>query len=300
MKFAIQTKSEDGFSLMELIVSVLILLPIMGAAVSLFSVGTNQQASEQSSIDANQEARSGLEMMASEIAQAGSHGDRSTVTTAAISTPSATPRAVSVASTAGMTVGDWVDVDIGANLESVKLTAVSSTSITGAFRVAHVSGVPIRLFALPFVTGIIPPTGMAASSSSTGTTLEFFGDICSDSNLYYVEYVYSSTNAQITRSITPITQAGKNPALPFVRNVVPNSVQFTVNTDALGVVTSVNIAMTVRNNWSTASKYQETQLSTRVLIPSALAGSVLKSELLGFGGVNKLPPTPSRVTGWII
>ncbi|MBN2338753.1 MAG: prepilin-type N-terminal cleavage/methylation domain-containing protein, partial [Acidobacteria bacterium] len=43
---------ENGFSLVEVLIAVLIMIPIMGAAVSLFNVGTNQNASEQSSISA--------------------------------------------------------------------------------------------------------------------------------------------------------------------------------------------------------------------------------------------------------
>jgi hypothetical protein len=278
-------------------VSLLIMLPIMGAAISLFSIGANQQASEQSSIDANQDARSALELMTTEIAQAGSHGDRSTTTTAAI-TASSAAQYVSVSSSSGMMVGDWIDIDSGDDWESVKLTGVVNNAVSGVFRTDHASGVPLRLFARPFVGGIIPPTGLAANSSSTVTTLKFFGDINGDSNLQYVEYVYDSANAQITRSITPITQSAKNPAVPLVRNIVPNSVHFTVNTDSVGVATSVNLRMTVQNTWSTAGQFQETTLSSVAFAPSVVAGSVLLYEIRRYGGVDDLPPIPARVTAW--
>ncbi len=89
----------DGFSLLEMMVSILVLTPVMGAALTLFSVGVNQQSSEQSSVEAIQEARSGLDMMTMEIAQAGAHGDRSTTTTSSISA-STTAQAVNVGSCA--------------------------------------------------------------------------------------------------------------------------------------------------------------------------------------------------------
>jgi Tfp pilus assembly protein PilW len=299
MKNTINTKQQEGFTLMELMISLLILIPIMGAAISLFSVGANQQASEQNSIDTNQEARSALEMMTTEIAQAGSHGDCSTVTTGTVSANS-TAQPLSVASVANLMVGDWVDVDTGASAELVEIKAVGDNSISAIFRAAHTTvGVPVRLFALPFTTGLIPPSGMTANSSTTVTTLRLFGDINSDSILQYVEYAYDSANNQITRSITPITQTTKNPALSLIRNVKPNSVQFTLNADSLGVVTSANIALTVQNTWGKDSQLQETALSTRVTIPSAAAGSVLLSELRNFGGVDQLPPTPARVTTWV-
>jgi Tfp pilus assembly protein PilW len=299
MKHITRIKQQDGFTMMELMISIVILIPIMGAAIGLFSVGANQQATEQNSIDTNQEARSALEMMTTEIAQAGSHGDFSTVTTGTVGALS-TVQALSVASVAGLMVGDWVDVDTGAVSEIVEIKAIGSNSISGIFMSPHTTaGVPVRLFALPYTTGMIPPIGMAANASSAVTTLRFFGDINSDSTLQYVEYTYDAANNQITRSITPVAQANRNPALPLIRNIKPNSVQFTVNTDSLGVITSANIALTVQNTWSTASQLQETALATRIVIPSAAAGSVLLSELRQFGGVDRLPPTPAQVTTWV-
>ncbi len=301
MRHALRVRSEAGFSMTELLISMCILVPIMGAAVSMFSTGANQQASEQTSIDANQDARSGLEIMTREIAQAGSHRDTSTTSTASINS-STNAQPLSVASTVGFSVGDWVDVDS----ESVQLTAVSSTSISAVFSANHASSAPVRLFASPYIPGVIPPAGLGANSSQTVTTLRFFGDINgdpnsspSDPNLYYVEYVYDTANSQITRSSTPLTQATKNPAVPFIRNVKANSVQFTLNTDDLGVVTSASIALTVHNTWKTGSKYQETELSSRVVIPSAVAGSALLHEVQRYGGIDQLPPTPSQVTTWV-
>lgn len=302
MKNNVRATPEDGFTLVEMLVSLLILVPIIGAVVGLFSIAVNQHGSEQSNVEANQDSRSGLEMMTLEIAQAGSHGDRSTTTTAAITTPSADPQAVSVASSSSITIGDYVDVvdvDTGANTEIIKVTAVGTNSISGVFRIAHAAGSPVRLFALPYLTGVIPPAGLGADSSATATSLKFFGDINGDGNVYYVEYVYDSPNAQITRTMTPITQATMNPALPLVRNVKPGSVQFTLYTDSQNVVTSVSLALTVQNTWTTASKLQETALSSKIVIPSAVAGSALLKELRTYGGINRLPPTPSPITTWV-
>jgi Tfp pilus assembly protein PilW len=298
MKHLLLAKTEKGFSLMELVVCMAILIPVMGAAISLFSVGANQQTSEQGSIDVNQEARSALEMMTTEIAQAGSHGDRATTLAGGVSAVAGNERTVAVASGAGLSPGDWVDVGTGTGAESVKLTAVSSNGIGAVFENDHTSGEPVRLFALPYVTGVIPPAGLGASSSANVSTLRFFGDINGDSIVQYVEYAYDGANNQITRSITPISQTTLNQAIPFIKNVTPNSVQFTLTTDSRGIVTSVNIAMTVQNNWSLHTQNQRTRLSSRVTIPSAMAGSVLLHELRRYGGFDKLPPTPSRVTTW--
>jgi type II secretory pathway pseudopilin PulG len=297
MKYTTQAKLEAGFSVIELLVSMLILVPVMAAAIAVFSVGANQQSAERSSLDANQEARSAFEMMTREIAQAGSHGDASTTLTSAVAA-STNAQATPVNSASGFTVGDYVDVDTGVNHELVQITDVSGNSISGIFRTAHASGVPVRLFALPYTTGMIPPAGMGANSSRTVTQVKFFGDIYSDSTLNYVEYAYDSYNMQITRSATPVTQATKNPAIPFVRNIKPGSVNFTLYTDNMGVVTSASVALTVQNTWKTGTKFQESQLSSRVVIPSAVAGSALWFESERFGGVDRLPGTPAHVISW--
>lgn len=297
MRRKTRARSQDGFSLLEMMVSILILIPVMAAALSLFSVGIRQQATEQTSVDANQEARSALEMMSTEIAQAGSHGDRETTTTSPVS-PSTNSQEISVADSAGFTVGDFVDVDTGASMETVQLTAVGNGTLSAVFRTAHASGVPVRLFALPFAGGIIPPAGMGADSAATVTTLRFFGDINGNSNILYVEYDYDSANEQITRSMTPVSQSTKNAALPIVRNIKPGTVDFTLYTDGMGIVTSAALKMTVQNTWKSGTKHEETELSTRVLIPSAVAAASLLDELNTYGGVNRFPPTPSRVTAW--
>ncbi len=299
MKHTIHTKLESGFSLMELTISMLILIPIMAAAAGMISSGANQQAAEQTSIDANQDARSALDIMTREIAQAGSHRDCSTVTTATVNPGEPS---VSVNSTEGFSVGDWMEIGTGTSSESIQITAVYSNSLHGVFGTQHDSGSPVRLYALPFLRGVIPPTGLGASSSTTVPRLRFFGDINGDVStnpaLQYVEYAYDSANNQITRSMTPLTQSTKNPAVPFIRNVTNNSVHFTVNTNELGVITSANVALTVHNTWHTGSKYQETQLSSRVLIPSAIASTALVHEANQWGGINRLPSTPAHVTTW--
>jgi Tfp pilus assembly protein PilV len=296
--------SQAGYSLTEMLIAIIILIPVMGAAVSLFKTGANQHSSEQRSIDANQEARSALETMTMEIAQAGSHGDRFTATTAAIS-PSSVAQTVTLNSAEGILAGDWVDVDMGGtNIETLRVEAVSGNSISCIFLASHVSGCPVGLFARPFVSGVLPPSEMTANSSVAVTTLRFYGVLGNSTSggnsvVQYVEYVYDRANNQITRSATPITQTTKNEALPFVRNVKTDSVQFTLLSDSRNAITSVNIAMTIVNPKAVGNHDEETAFSTKVLVPSISAASVLLSELQSYGGVNMMPPTPARVTTWI-
>lgn len=294
---SINSSRQDGFSLTELLVSLLIMTTIMGAVLSLVTTAVNHHDTEQNAVDMNQGARSGLELMTTEIAQAGSHGDCQTTTTGAI-TGQAGDQPAGVASTNGLTVGDYVSVDTGDHNELVEITAMGSNSITGSFRASHASGVPVRLFALPYLTGVIPPAGLGSNSSAAVTKLRFFGDVNGDGSLYYVEYTYDAANAQITRSMTPITQATRNAALPIVNNVKPNSASFVLYTDNRGVITSVRLAFVVMATWKTGDRRQETTLSTKVVIPSVVAASDLLYEVTVYGGINRLPPTPAQVTTW--
>jgi hypothetical protein len=238
-------------------------------------------------------------MMASEIAQAGAHRDRETTTTSTV-VASNYVQSVVVASAAGFMPGDYVEVDTGANQETVQLTAVAGNSISGIFRTSHANGVPVRLFAMPYVSGVLPPAGMGISSSANRTNLRFFGDMYGEGELFYVEYSYDAANNQITRSMTPISQDGKNPALPFIRNVQPNSVQFTLYTDSMGFVTAVDLSLGVQNTWGTGTQQekQKIDVSSRTVVPSAVAGSMLLDEIQKYGGVDDLPPTPAKVLAW--
>jgi Tfp pilus assembly protein PilW len=291
-------KQPDGFSILELLVCLLIMIPIMGAAVSLFSVGAKQQASEQNSVDSNQEVRAGMEIMTLEIAQAGSHGDRATLSSGTVGADASAAQSLAVDSSVGFNVGDYIEVDTGTSRESVKITAVTTGHISAIYRKAHGSGIPVRLFALPYQTGVIKPSGVGANASTDVTTLKFYGDVNGDGNLAYVEYIYDSANAQITRSMTPITLTSKNTALPLVSNIKANTAQFTLQTDSQSVVTSVTIKMTVRNTVKTGSGFEETALSSKILIPSAVAASALFVENQLNGGISQLPPTPAQVTTW--
>jgi len=296
MKNVLDAKTESGFSVMEMLVSICILIPVMGAAVGLFSLGASQHSTEQTSIESTQEARAAFEMMTTEIAQAGAHGDVATTISVAFGA-NAAAQPVRVASTVGFAVGDYVDVDTGSDHELVQLTAVGGDTITGVFRTSHQQNKPVRLFALPYATGVLS-NGLAPNSTRTSSSICFYGDILGNSTVQYVEYNYNAGTNQITRSITPITQNTPSAAVVLVNNIKPNSAQFTINTDSRGIVTSAVVAMTVQNTVKSGGKYQETELASRITIPSAIAASALLYENYRFGGFNHIPPTPENVTQW--
>jgi type II secretory pathway pseudopilin PulG len=289
-------QSSGGFTVIEMLVSICILLPIMGGALALFSLGVNQQSSEQSSAEANQDITAALNMMKMEIAQAGSHDIYvETETGSAILGNDTYAQSVPVDSIEGLCVGDSIDVVDGSVSETVRITGLTSGTITGIFKYSHSGDTKIRLFGLPYIQGVLPPTGLSPNTDTAVTTLRFFGDIYGDGSMYYVEYIYDSNNARITRSMTPFTSASKQPAIPLITNIKPNSAQFILHTDHLNIITSVTVSLTVENEWETASNLEEVELSSRIAIPSAESASDLLLENMQYHDVNNLPPVPGRI-----
>lgn len=289
-------RSSAGFTVIEMLVSICILLPIMGGALALFSLGVNQQSSEQSSAEANQDATAALNMMKMEIAQAGSHDIYvETETGSAITGSDIYSQTISVDSTSGICIGDSIDVIDGGFSETVKITGLTSGTLTGIFKYSHGSDTKIRLFGLPYTQGVLPPTGLSPNTDTSVTTLRFFGDIYGDGTMYYVEYIYDSNNARITRSMTPFTNTTKEPAVPLITNIKPGSAQFILHTDHLSIITSVTVSFTVENEWETVSQLEEVELSSRIAIPSAEAASDMLLENMQYQDVNNLPPVPGRI-----
>ena len=294
------TNTEHGFSLVELLITSLVLLVLLAGIATVFVTGVNYYGGEQRTAQMNGEARTALDIMAMEIAQAGARRDFNTTVSADLG-GSATSQDVSVASSTGFQPGDSVTVDAGGlNPETVQLTAVGAGSIRGIFQIARATGTAIRFYSMPYITGIVPPAGLLPNSSVSVTALNFYGDFYPDGNVYYVEYKYDSANSQITRSITPLSQASENPAEPFIRNVQNVAPFFTLYSDNEGAVTSVRVDVTVQNTWKGNTATGETRIQARMGAPSVAAASVILTDNKLYGTAFPLPATPANVTAWSV
>src|SRR5436309_1428157 len=192
MKRHVLIESASGFSLIELMISAAILLPLLGAVVLLFARGVDYYGAEQRTAQMNEEARMAVEVMSLEIAQAGARKDA--VTTLGADS-AAGLNTVTVASSTGFSAGDIITVDPGgaAQENNVVLTGVGSNTLTGTFINAHAAGATVAFYALPYLTGIMPPAGgIAPNSAVAATTLSFYGDFYENGVLYYIEYAYDA------------------------------------------------------------------------------------------------------------
>jgi len=250
-----------GFSLLELLTSVLILSVIMAGVISALLTSEQSFARTELSSDMYENVRSVAELMAQEVGQAGLVSLPATTLSSAV-TGSVTAQAVSVSQTASIYVGEQLLIDAGsAKEESVTTTAVGSSTITGIFQNSHASAAPVTVLGA-FPSGIVPPGATDGSTSNTEpgkSVLNLFGDINGDGTLVYIRYTCdtSSTPGSLTRSLTTITPGANtiNSAQTLLSTLIPNPggtpcfqyTSYPVGTPSNTYVTNVGLTISVRS-----------------------------------------------------
>ncbi|MDE3178933.1 MAG: prepilin-type N-terminal cleavage/methylation domain-containing protein [Acidobacteriota bacterium] len=243
-----------GFSLLELLVSVLIIAIIMGAVFEFMTRAQKTYQGNEATSESDQSARAALEIMTQEIGQAGSNPSfvaagydpalTANKTVLASITASAQPQCVSLDGIAQINPGDWLSVDDGQNNEMVQILSTSnvaggpcsgSNEVQAVFDLNHTASFPAIVHNLPYPSGILQGAG-----TSDDHTLEFFGDLGDNGVIEYVVYsLYAAPGATVVtinnvpytlytlyRSITPVTFAAgatNNAAYPLAQNVLYNT-----------------------------------------------------------------------------
>jgi prepilin-type N-terminal cleavage/methylation domain-containing protein len=250
-----------GFTLLEMMVSMVILSLIVGGFISALSSSEQSYARIELGSDMYENVRSVAELMAQEIGQAGLVSLPTTTLSSAVAA-NAAAQAVNVSQTASMYVGEQLLVDAGsANEELVTLTAVASTTMSGIFKNAHASGAPVTVLGA-FPSGIVP-VGATDGSTSVNepgkSVLNIYGDINSDGSLVYIRYTCdtSVTPGTLTRSVTTITP-GVNTiaaAQTLLSTLIPNPggtpcfqyTSYPVGTPSNTYVTNVGLTISVQS-----------------------------------------------------
>ena len=199
-----------GFSLVELLVSIVVLSIILGALMQFMSMLQQRYTQAQRTSGIGQTSKSTTDLLAMDIGQAGVYRGRSTTNTATIAIGTQT---VTLADSTGIFPGSVIIVDTGMDQEPVPLSAVthSSNQVTGLFRVDHAITRPVRLSDVPYPEGILAPvtrdpaTGnlIVNTVGSNATTLKLMGDFRDDGTLRYVEYRYRAATSSTTACTTP-------------------------------------------------------------------------------------------------
>jgi prepilin-type N-terminal cleavage/methylation domain-containing protein len=220
-------RSEQGFSLIELLVATIVLLIVMGVVMTALRQSSQQQQTIWNRTEMHSGVRGATELMQQEVGQAGRVIAMDPATLGSIKLTGAVAASVGcdqanpgvMASTVGVTStnGLWATAGAvpasyalittfdGDQRETVPLWSVTAgppAQIQACFGNAHAAGTVIVVQGA-FGNGIIPPAagwpapGMPVgytgyAGGSTATVLKMFGDINGDGNMVYVEYTCDS------------------------------------------------------------------------------------------------------------
>ena len=323
------TSSQAGFSLVELLVAMTIMLIISGAAVSALLRMTSAQATIWNRTQMHSGIRGATEVLQQEVGQAGriSLPGPVSLTSASAAGGAGVPVTLSVTSSDGMFVGMKLTIDTGTAAndtspaqETVAVTAVpSATSVTvvslvtaptaGKVR-AHNAGAPVLALG-SFTSGVVPPD---MTNGSTGSVLKLYGDINDDGNMVYIEYTCDTVGKNLYRNVMAFS-AGTKPALAasqiLLSNIRPNppvaspTPCFTYQTETvLGNTYVIDVAITLTvetQNLDTVTKQK--QLETKALLnvsPRNVYGAwqiaslniTERIQLIPPSVTNLLPPLP--------
>jgi prepilin-type N-terminal cleavage/methylation domain-containing protein len=304
----------SGFSLVELLVSMAILLVISGGVVS--AISTSEQAYSRTEVKSAmyENVRGVAELMAQEIGQAGlaSLPSSPAPTLNAAVTASGLAQNVAVTpSTASMYLapagtlptGEQLLIDAGPNEELVTLSNLTATTITAIFGKSHAAGATITaLGAFPY--GVVTP---GTTDGSTATVLNLFGDINGDGTLVYVRYTCApgttAAPGTLTRSVTTITPGGTalNPAQNLLTTLIANPggtpcFQYTTQPAVLGYTftTGVGITLSVQTMAPDPQTHQYLTM-TKSFLNLEPRNVLVAYELAGVGISTRLQTTPANV-----
>jgi type II secretory pathway pseudopilin PulG len=188
-----RSDAEAGYSLLEMLIAVAVLMIVSAGIFTGVQDLTRVSDTVNNRSEMHAGVRNATELMQQEVGQAGKISLPAVVwlTTPVLIPDDVNPQTLTVNSAAGMFQTQKLTIDVGANQETVQLTAVNTlaNTITGIFRNVHAVNAPVRVDG-GFFAGVVPTAAAPANypNGSTPTTLKMFGDINSDGNMVYVEY----------------------------------------------------------------------------------------------------------------
>jgi type II secretory pathway pseudopilin PulG len=288
---------DTGFSLVEALIGMAVLLLLFSAATNglnrtvTFSKVVNNRTEMHGSV------RGATELMQQEIGQAGRIALPQPITLAGAVAKGTGTVALSTAN--GLFVGEQVVVGAGDQTETVTITQIAGSSITGVFTIDHLANEPVTVFG-GFGTGVVPPS---QTNGSTGTVLKLYGDINDDGQMLYVEYTCDTAAGFLYRNVVAWNAASK-PAktadMVILNNVIanPNNAPcFTYQTEFVNpntYVTGVAVTLSVRSQQR--DQFSKTfQQATKTLLNVSPRNIFLVWSMVSIGVTNRLQPMPASI-----
>lgn len=274
------------------------MLLLFGAATN----GLNQTVTLNKTVTNRAEmhgsVRGATELMQQEIGQAGRVTLPGPIALAG-AVPIGTAQSVTLTTAAGLFPGANVVVGTGSQSETVTISAISGSTITGDFTVAHNGGEPIQIFG-GFGTGVVPP---AQTNGSTGTVLKLYGDVNDDGQMLYVEYTCDIATNSLYRNVMPWNAGVKPPktaAMVLLNNVIANPGNapcFTYQVqNVAGKLFVTGVAVTLSVHSQQKDQYsKQFQQATKTLLNVSPRNIFLVWTMVSIGITNRLQPMPPTI-----
>src|SRR6266850_2354667 len=206
-------RKNEGFSLLELLISLAILLTVSGSAFEVLSYYQKAYLSTEMRADVHSGIRAALTLMTQEITQVGLLSFPPKTTQAAVSKDVNLQSVGLNPSAEDIFNGEKLLVGTGSSQEIVSVTSHTSSSITGIFTKDHNTGAIVTAPGV-FPEGILP--------SSSATQLRLVGDLNGDGNLVYGYYDCNTTTGNLSRYMNKVSAPGVNSSQLLMDHLVAN------------------------------------------------------------------------------
>ena len=320
-------ESQGGFTLLETMVALVVLLAVGGIVAGALLQMMRTQGTIQNRTEMHSSVRNATELLSQEIGQAGKISlppappvacptGQVTLTQAVVASPGV-PQNVTVCSATGMFQGELLTIaENGVTQETVTLTAApAGNTISAVFYYSHALGVPVAPRGA-FASGIVPPDASVGgvwpglANGSNANLLKLYGDINGDGNMIYVEYNcdFTTTPGTLWRNVTLIAPGAVKSAankVALLTNLLPNpnntpcfDFQAPASGPSVGTdtyVVDVAVTLTVQ----TQAPDQQTgvfQKETKALLNISPRNVFEAWELASAGMTTRIQPMPPTVT----
>jgi hypothetical protein len=293
--------SESGFSIIELMVTTLILTAVSGVVMGGVMNMTQLNATVVNRTSMFAGVRNATALLEQEVGQAGRVSLPALVTLQG-AVVADTTAAVAVTSADNMFVGEHLVIGAGARAETVTLSAVDhdANTITATYLYDHAANEPVMATG-SFSSGVVPPT---VANGSTDWRLKIFGDINGTGDMVYVEYFCDIANGRLYRNQMDWDAGEKED--PTVEQILVDSVQPNPNNAACFVyqtktvnhvpfVVGVAITLTVQSQEKDPVT-QEYQKESKALLNVSPRNVFNAWQLASLDIDNRVQPTPDEIT----
>jgi prepilin-type N-terminal cleavage/methylation domain-containing protein len=203
----------QGFSLIELLISLAIMLIVSGSAFTLLSYYQKSYISMGQRSDIHSTIRAAMALMTQEITQAGSLGGTTRTIHDAVTKDTNQQSVTLDPSADGIFDKEKLVVGTGTLQEIVEVQSHTSTSITGIFAQDHAAGTTVMAVGV-FPEGILP--------SSSGTQLRLVGDLNGDGTMYFGWYDCDPMTGNLTRTMNKVSTPTANGTQLLLNHIVAN------------------------------------------------------------------------------